>query len=207
MGNFGYYARNEGPESDYGERACLTCVVDEWEDGFAIDTYLMDHKMVCFEDAVWSEKRLDHGSLGSAVKRKKYMSVRDMVDGCRKELKFLGMSGDRTDEPDICPGRFLFAYYEFRVDGEIDEQFSVFYRIVSIDKGTVTYQAYHIDKYSLSSEEFIRSETLEDFFSAPDRITWYQITEEIFRMVPCKIKCLAESILEKFRHRNTKRTK
>lgn len=200
MGDLGYYARREGPESDYGERVCLTCVVDEWVNGFAIDTYLVDRKRVCFEDAVWSGKSLDYGTLGYAVKRKKYISVRDMVDECRKELEYLGMSGERIDEPDICPGRFLFAYYEFRVDGEIDEQFSVFYRIVSIDKSTVTYQAYHIDKYSLSSEEFIRSETLEDFFSVPDETTWYQITEEVFLMIPDRINGLAESILNKFRN-------
>lgn len=205
MGNLGYYARRERPESDYGERVCLTCVVDEWETGFAIDTYMVDRKGVCFEDAVWSGKRLDYGTLGYAIKRKKYMSVRDMVDGCRKELEFLGMSGDRTDEPDICPGRYLFAYYKFQEDGQIDEQFSIFYRIVSIDKDIVTYQAYHIDRYRLSSDEFIRSETLEDFFSAPDETTWYQITEEIFRIIPDKINGLAEAILNKFRNNKNKK--
>lgn len=205
MGNWGYYAKREGPECDYGERVCLTCVVDEWANGFAIDTYLVDRKSVCFEGVVWSGKSLDYDTLGYAVKRKKYMSVRDIVDGCKKELEFLGMNGERTDEPKICPGRFLFAYYELRVDGEIDEQFSVFYRIVSIGNDTITYQAYHIDKYSLSSEEFIRSETLEDFFSAPDETTWYQITEEVFRMIPDRINGLAEAILNKFRNYKKKR--
>lgn len=204
MGNLGYYARREGPECDYRERVCLTCVVDEWENGFAIDTFLIYRNMVCFEDSEWSGKRLDYGTLGYAIKRKKYMSVRDMVDGCRKELEFMGMNGERTDEPDICPGSFLFAYYEFLVDGETDEQFSVFYRIISTDNATVTYQAYHIDKYRLSSDEFIRSETLEDFFSAPDETTWYQITEEMFRMVPDRINGLAEAILNKFRNNKKK---
>lgn len=205
MGNLGYYARREGPESEYGESVCLTCVVDEWENGFAIDTYLIYRNMVCFEDAAWSGKMLDYDTLGYVIKRKKYMSVRNMVDGCRKELEFLGMNGDRTDEPDICPDRFLFAYYEFQEDGQIYEQFSAFYRIISIDKDVVTYQAYHIDKYRLSSDEFIRSETLEDFFSAPDETIWYQITEEVFRMIPDRINGLAEAILNKFRNNKNKK--
>lgn len=199
MGNLGYYARHERPESDYSERVCLTCVVDEWEDGFAIDTYLIGSKRVCFEDAVWSGKRLDYATLGHAIKRKKYMTVRDMVDGCRKELEFLGMSGERTDEPDIRPGDFLFAHYEFREDGEVYEQFSAFYRIDSLGNGTVTYQAYHIDKYRLDSESFMHTEELEDFFSSPEETTWYLIPDNVYQMVPGKISFMCKRILELFK--------
>lgn len=205
MGNLGYYARLEKSDSKYGESLCLTCVVDEWENGFAVDTYLTDQKSVSFEDAVWSGKRLDYGSLGYAVRREKYMSVRDMVDGCRKELEYLGMSGERTDAPDIRPGKFLFAHYEFQEDGEVYERFSAFYRIDSAGNGTITYQAYHIDKYRLDADVFMRTETLEDFFSSPEETTWYQISEEVFRMIPDRIGNLAERILSKFRNNKNKK--
>ena len=200
MDALGYYAKRERADSDYGESVCLTCVVDEWEDGFAIDTYLIDRKGVYFEDAVWSGKRLDYGSLGYAIKRKKYMSVRDMVEKSRKELEFLGLSGEKTKEPDLNPGNCIYAYYEFQEDGEVYELFSAFYRINSIERDIVTYQAYHIDKYNLSSEEYIRSETLEDFFSAPEETTWHQITDGTLQMVPDRINDLAERILNKFRN-------
>ena len=199
MANLGYYARREGPESDFGERVCLTCVVDEWDDGFTIDTYWADCKGVSFEDAVWCGRKLDYSTLGYAIKRKKYIFVREMVDECRKELEYLGMSGERTDKPDIRPGRFVFAYYEFQEDGAVYDKFSIFYRIDSIENGMITYQAHHIGKYRLDTDSFMHTETLEDFFSYPEETTWYQITDVTFRTVPDRISRLAKRIIEKFR--------
>ena len=121
-----------------------------------------------------------------------------MMNSCRQELDYLGMTGEREMSPDIKAGDFYYSYSEDIEDGIVEDYFSNYYRIITVDNNIVTYQKYILTNNYLDNETKIYTKRLKDFLDFEDT-RWYKITEELFNIAARKIDFTTKDILKKYR--------
>ena len=198
MSGLGYYLKYDGPDSKYGECVFLKYVYDEWENGYCSETYIIHPSSIYYEKASFSGFTLDHLKTAKRIKRRKFNAVKDMMISCRQELDYLGMTGERIKLPEIKAGDFYYSYSEDIEEGIVEDYFSYYYRIITVDNNIVTYQKHILTKYDLDNETKIYTIRLEDFLDFEDT-RWYKITEELFYIAAKKIDFTTEKILKQFR--------
>ena len=192
-----YYVKYVKGTDRQTENVWINCILDEWETGFSVDSYLIEPDCIYFEDASWSGKKLDYSTLGKPIKRKEYQFVQDTIARCRQELEFWGMSGEKLEFPNLQVGHYYFQFAEDK-DDEIPERYASFYRIISVDGDVVTYKEHSVDDHYICHRDE-RTCDIESFLLAPDNAVWYEIMGETFDMARKKIVLLAETLLSKFR--------
>lgn len=198
MSGLGYYLKYDEPDSKYGECVFLEYVYDEWENGYCSETYIIHSSSIYYEKASFSGFTLDHLKTEKKIKQRKFNVVKDMMNSCRQELDYLGMTGERVMSPDIKAGDFYYSYSEDIEDGIVEDYFSNYYRIITVDNNIVTYQKYILTNNYLDNETKIYTKRLKDFLDFEDT-RWYKITEELFNIAARKIDFTTKDILKKYR--------
>ena len=198
MSGLGYYLKYDEPDSKYGECVFLEYVYDEWENGYCSETYIIHSSSIYYEKASFSGFTLDHLKTAKKIKQRKFNVVKDMMNSCRQELDYLGMTGERVMFPDIKAGDFYYSYSEDIEDGIVEDYFSNYYRIITVDNNIVTYQKYILTNNYLDNETKIYTKRLKDFLDFEDT-RWYKITEELFNIAARKIDFTTKDILKKYR--------
>lgn len=198
MSGLGYYLKYDEPDSKYGECVFLEYVYDEWENGYCSETYIIHSSSIYYEKASFSGFTLDHLKTAKKIKQRKFNVVKDMMNSCRQELDYLGMTGERVMSPDIKAGDFYYSYSEDIEDGIVEDYFSNYYRIITVDNNIVTYQKYILTNNYLDNETKIYTKRLKDFLDFEDT-RWYKITEELFNIAARKIDFTTKDILKKYR--------
>ena len=198
MSGLGYYLKYDEPDSKYGECVFLEYVYDEWENGYCSETYIIHSSSIYYEKASFRGFTLDHLKTAKKIKQRKFNVVKDMMNSCRQELDYLGMTGERVMSPDIKAGDFYYSYSEDIEDGIVEDYFSNYYRIITEDNNIVTYQKYILTNNYLDNETKIYTKRLKDFLDFEDT-RWYKITEELFNIAARKIDFTTKDILKKYR--------
>ena len=198
MSGLGYYLKYDEPDSKYGECVFLEYVYDEWENGYCSETYIIHSSSIYYEKASFCGFTLDHLKTAKKIKQRKFNVVKDMMNSCRQELDYLGMTGERVMSPDIKAGDFYYSYSEDIEDGIVEDYFSNYYRIITVDNNIVTYQRYILTNNYLDNETKIYTKRLKDFLDFEDT-RWYKITEELFNIAARKIDFTTKDILKKYR--------
>lgn len=198
MSGLGYYLKYDEPDSKFGECVFLEYVYDEWENGYCSETYIIHSSSIYYEKASFSGFTLDHLKTAKKIKQRKFNVVKDMMNSCRQELDYLGMTGERVMSPDIKAGDFYYSYSEDIEDGIVEDYFSNYYRIITVDNNIVTYQKYILTNNYLDNETKIYTKRLKDFLDFEDT-RWYKITEELFNIAARKIDFTTKDILKKYR--------
>ena len=198
MSGLGYYLKYDEPDSKYGECVFLEYVYDEWENGYCSETYIIHSSSIYYEKASFSGFTLDHLKTAKKIKQRKFNVVKDMMNSCRQELDYLGMTGERVMSPDIKAGDFYYSYSEDIEDGIVEDYFSNYYRIITVDNNIVTYQKYILTNNYLDNGTKIYTKRLKDFLDFEDT-RWYKITEELFNIAARKIDFTTKDILKKYR--------
>ena len=198
MSGLGYYLKYDEPDSKYGECVFLEYVYDEWENGYCSETYIIHSSSIYYEKASFSGFTLDHLKTAKKIKQRKFNVVKDMMNSFRQELDYLGMTGERVMFPDIKAGDFYYSYSEDIEDGIVEDYFSNYYRIITVDNNIVTYQKYILTNNYLDNETKIYTKRLKDFLDFEDT-RWYKITEELFNIAARKIDFTTKDILKKYR--------
>ena len=198
MSGLGYYLKYDEPDSKYGECVFLEYVYDEWENGYCSETYIIHSSSIYYEKASFSGFTLDHLKTAKKIKQRKFNVVKDMMNSCRQELDYLGMTGERVMSPDIKAGDFYYSYSEDVEDGIVEDYFSNYYRIITVDNNIVTYQKYILTNNYLDNGTKIYTKRLKDFLDFEDT-RWYKITEELFNIAARKIDFTTKDILKKYR--------
>lgn len=198
MSGLGYYLKYDEPDSKYGECVFLEYVYDEWENGYCSETYIIHSSSIYYEKASFSGFTLDHLKTAKKIKQRKFNVVKDMMNSCRQELDYLGMTGERVMSPDIKAGDFYYSYSVDIEDGIVEDYFSNYYRIITVDNNIVTYQKYILTNNYLDNETKIYTKRLKDFLDFEDT-RWYKITEELFNIAARKIDFTTKDILKKYR--------
>lgn len=163
MSGLGYYLKYDEPDSKYGECVFLEYVYDEWENGYCSETYIIHSSSIYYEKASFSGFTLDHLKTAKKIKQRKFNVVKDMMNSCRQELDYLGMTGERVMFPDIKAGDFYYSYSEDIEDGIVEDYFSNYYRIITVDNNIVKYQKYILTNNYLDNETKIYTKRLKDF--------------------------------------------
>ena len=198
MSGLGYYLKYDEPDSKYGECVFLKYVYDEWENGYCSETYIIHSSSIYYEKASFRGFTLDHLKTAKKIKQRKFNVVKDMMNSCRQELDYLGMTGERVMSPDIKAGDFYYSYSVDIEDGIVEDYFSNYYRIITVDNNIVKYQKYILTNNYLDNETKIYTKRLKDFLDFEDT-RWYKITEELFYIAARKIDFITEEILNRFR--------
>ena len=198
MSGLGYYLKYDEPDSKYGECVFLEYVYDEWENGYCSETYIIHSSSIYYEKASFSGFTLDHLKTAKKIKQRKFNVVKDMMNSCRQELDYLGMTGERVMSPEVKTGDFYYSYSEDIEDGIVEDYFSNYYRIITVDNNIVTYQKYILTNNYLDNETKIYTKRLKDFLDFEDT-RWYKITEELFNIAARKIDFTTKDILKKYR--------
>jgi hypothetical protein len=198
MSGIGYYLKYDEPDSKYGECVFLEYVYDECDNGYCSETYIIRPSSIYYEDASFNGFTLEHLKTAKRVKRQKFNAVKDMMSRCRQELDYLGMTGERVMSPEVKAGDFYYSYSEDIEEGIVEDYFSYYYRIITVDDDLVTCQMHFLTKNNLVHETKIYTKRLEDFLDFEDT-RWYKITEELFNIAARKIDFTTKDILKKYR--------
>ena len=177
MSGLGYYLKYNVPDSKYGECVFLEYVYDKWENGYCSETYIIHPSSIYYEDASYCGFTLDHLKNAKRIKQRKFKAVQNMIANCRQELDFLGMTGERIMSPVFKPGDYYYAYVEDIEEGIVEDHWSCFYRIISVENNCVTYQYHILSINYLVCETSIYTKKLEHLIYKCDTrcIRWYKI--------------------------------
>ena len=192
-----YCSKHEGPAYNYREFITLTKVMEEWDNGFYIHTYIIDREGIYHEKACWNGKRLNYDNLGKRIKRKKYEAVEKLISECRTELEYLGANNESMDDPDVHASSFFYIQVP-KCDDDDYERFSYYYMILSIENEIVTYRNLRVTDNDICLSERIYRRSIEDFLSFPDNTRWYPISYDIYMAATKKIVYMTKQIFSLF---------
>lgn len=193
------YLKYDNSNSKDGECVFIEYVYEQWENGYCSKSYLIHPSSVYFEDASFTGFSLEHHlKEAERISQKKFDAVQNMIANCRQELDCLGMTGVRVISPEIKAGEFYFVYSEDIEEGIVEEYWSCYYKIISVDNGNITYQYHIISENNLERDTEIHIEKQEDFLNFDD-MRWYKITEDLYNISVRKIDSITEDILKRFR--------
>ena len=194
-----YYTKYIEADDCSPEYVWINCILDEWEDGFSVDSYIIDSDGIYFEDASWNSKKLDYSTLGKPIKRKQYEFVKNTISKYRSELEFLGKSGEKMRKPEFKAGHCYFVFAEYK-DEIIPERYAAFYQIISIEDNIITFKEHSLDEHYICLRD-INKVDIENFFLVSDDAVWYEIMEVSYVMAGNKIVQMANLLLDKFREK------